>query len=171
MHALHSCPHFVGLRVVIIERVVAALRICKIQENVDVLSGIRKLTIQMHIQGSIHTDSACYVAAFSLQRHRRHRIRLRSEACCRCAPSHDILAKLRVAWQVCSRALVTSQAMRLVCEVHYAGSQTPMEAMSAIAHQALEILDRDPGFNTSASTYAAVSGNSCAKSGPTLTAT
>ena len=42
MHALHSCPHFVGLRVVIIERVVAALRICKIQENVDVLSGIRK---------------------------------------------------------------------------------------------------------------------------------
>jgi hypothetical protein len=30
------------------------------------------------------------------------------------------------------------------CAVHYAGSQTPTEAMSAIAHQALEILDRDP---------------------------
>ena len=42
MHALHSCPHFVGLWVVIIEGVVAALRVCRTQENVYVLSRIRK---------------------------------------------------------------------------------------------------------------------------------
>jgi hypothetical protein len=81
MHALHPCPHFVGLWVVIVERVVAALRICRRQENVDVLSSIRTQSVQMQIQDSTHTDFACCVAASSLQRHRRHRIRLRSEAC------------------------------------------------------------------------------------------
>ncbi len=57
---MHSCTHFVGLWVVIVERVVAALRVCRTQENVGVQSSTTQVirSEQMHIRDSIHTDSA-----------------------------------------------------------------------------------------------------------------